>query len=931
MSQQFNWRFYLEYNSDLTQKGLATQKQAQWHYARYGRREGRICNINEVDWKYYLNRYPDIPKAGLNTMPKAKMHYAKWGKNEGRIPNRLYEQYNRPQQQQQQQLPMKWAVSKQSSTQNVVIHKNTTKKPNIKFNILIRCTYRPTYFKKCIESVLFQTHQQFNVIMCYDDERCMEYLQKYKNHSKIHIFKAPEVNKDQPYFYNLYCNFLLEKVKDGWILFLDDDDMFAHKNSLHVIANNIETNDDCVFWQVKLGKIIVFPPNIHDIRFRQISCIGFCFHSLYKNKGEWAAQGGSDYKYISEVLKAHTRFKRKQIHSVLTGTQHSMNGQFGLYDKIKLEAVLKKFDIKQGHVSESLIHLKHRFLNKYSLTSINKNNAPALFFGVYNKYDIETILNHGGDTLVIFGGSEVSNIQAIKAKNNIRILSISRDMQTRLSKYNICSCYVLLNMVDSFIFKPVPTEELGKKIFIYNGYTKKKDNASIYNEPLINEVVKRCPDKEFIFSNDLGVPYEKMPEIYKQCYIGLRLTGHDGNANMVQEMEAMKIPVVHNHSEYGLKWKNVEDIVNYVGNNIPTNSVLTIDEFDCINVENPHSYQELSKITRGDIINEYNFLRNIQKKATLYVNNEFISGNRVLKPKVTISRNKTYDQLINKNNTFASSIPYRKEFDGLYCITKSMVEAIQDKNSLLYPHVYSKKLFYELNSKKIFLQEQKIDKNWYNWATDDEIKQLKLKYFPEDAFVICICGRIAINSYPKSLLEAIKILRNQGHNIHLLALTKFEVNPHRLTPELYDEITSYDWVKSFTVDKKDVLNYFRMCDILASTYRDYCNHVGGSNKIKEYLLCNKPILCSRGKERENELGKDYPGFYDCETCNSVPPLCWTQEFIRNPNCYKQQYETYFNAIDKLDLSCSLYIYMKLEIKQICDIFSRYLHVHTFLN
>ena len=33
-------------------------------------------------------------------------------------------------------------------------------------------------------------------------------------------------------------------------------------------------------------------------------------------------------------------------------------------------------------------------------------------------------------------------------------------------------------------------------------------------------------------------------------------------ANIVQEMEAMKIPVVHNLSDYGLKWENVDDIIN---------------------------------------------------------------------------------------------------------------------------------------------------------------------------------------------------------------------------------------------------------------------------------------------------------------------------------------------------------------------------------
>jgi len=339
-------------------------------------------------------------------------------------------------------------------------------------------------------------------------------------------------------------------------------------------------------------------------------------------------------------------------------------------------------------------------------------------------------------------------------------------------------------------------------------------------------------------------------------------------------------------------------LINNVNNN--NNNIIKISDFKCINIENINSYSNIMNNLNGDNINESNFIKNIKNIGiTLYYNNKFISGDNKLKPEITITRNKKYNDIINKNNVFISAIPFKKESNGLYFITQSMIDAIKCKKSLLYPYVYDKSLYDEINSKRFLLQEQKVNKDWYNWATDNEIEQLKLKYFPKNAFIIGICGRIAINSYPKSLLEAIKILRNQGHNIHLLALTKFEVNPHRLTQNLYDEITSYDWVKSFTVDKKDVLNYFRICDILASTYRDYCNHVGGSNKIKEYLLCNKPILCSRGKERENELGKNYPGFYDCKTCDSVPPLCWTQEFIKNPYCYIKQYKTYFKNLDNI--------------------------------
>ena len=67
-----------------------------------------------------------------------------------------------------------------------------------------------------------------------------------------------------------------------------------------------------------------------------------------------------------------------------------------------------------------------------------------------------------------------------------------------------------------------------------------------------------------MLSNTLNAKYEEMPSIYKKCFIMLRLTENDGNANSVQECEAMNIPVVHNQSDYGLKWKTIDDVINHI-------------------------------------------------------------------------------------------------------------------------------------------------------------------------------------------------------------------------------------------------------------------------------------------------------------------------------------------------------------------------------
>ena len=76
--------------------------------------------------------------------------------------------------------------------------------------------------------------------------------------------------------------------------------------------------------------------------------------------------------------------------------------------------------------------------------------------------------------------------------------------------------------------------------------------------------MQRLPQYKYILSNQTTTEHEQMPNIYKQCFIMLRLTTYDGNANSVQECEAMGIPVIHNQSEYGLKWDTIEDIITHI-------------------------------------------------------------------------------------------------------------------------------------------------------------------------------------------------------------------------------------------------------------------------------------------------------------------------------------------------------------------------------
>lgn len=240
------------------------------------------------------------------------------------------------------------------------------------------------------------------------------------------------------------------------------------------------------------------------------------------------------------------------------------------YDDInysKLEEIIKQNNITQLKTSESLFLFKDRFKKKYDLCEYFQHNKPAIFFGLYNDQDLQNLNNHKDKKFLMFGGSDINSFENIVEKkeflNNtkdLNILSISKDIQDRLNSIGMNSVLVEFNLVDKDLFKKV--DKLGNKIYIYNGY--KKGNESIYGKEIYEQIIKELPKFEFIFSNDLQLSHENMPEIYSQCFLGLRLTDYDGNANTVQEFESMGIPIFHNFSKYGLKWETKNDIIEFI-------------------------------------------------------------------------------------------------------------------------------------------------------------------------------------------------------------------------------------------------------------------------------------------------------------------------------------------------------------------------------
>ena len=422
--------------------------------------------------------------------------------------------------------------------------------------------------KECVQSIVLQSYPRWRVIACYDDDACPSFLGSVSGDPRITLHRAPLVDRSLSHFYNLYCNFLLDKVDDGWVMFLDDDDRFLSRDSLRVISESIDGEDDFILWHYKLGGRAVFPQNLSRIGYGEISSGSACFHSKHRHLSRWIARRGSDHHYYSGMLTAKPDLMRKAINRCLVGTQSSCPGQQGARDDDDLKVWIDRHSIKSLRIAPALSHLGKRLREKFGLTLYDpatNRRAAVLFFGLYAREDEQSILIHQGPVFLLPGGSDVPNVPGLLAKKGATVMSISRDMQHRLRGYRVPTLRVALNLVDRSLFRHVPECERGRKVFVYDGRFPKTEAAKrIYNQKVIDAVVAALPHEKFVMSSDLNAAYEDMPKIYAECRIGLRLTEHDGNANMVQEMEALGIPVVHNQSEYGLKWRTAEDVVGMV-------------------------------------------------------------------------------------------------------------------------------------------------------------------------------------------------------------------------------------------------------------------------------------------------------------------------------------------------------------------------------
>lgn len=184
-------------------------------------------------------------------------------------------------------------------------------------NILTRVS-RPEYFNVLKASVDCQTYKHYKWVIGTDNFSV----------SGCDVVNFKEVNNYAPvplglYYtpYNNYFSQLFPSCDNGWIMHMDDDDMFIDCNSLQTIADNCVDEDEIVVWKVQIKPDWIVPSKRTfgtTITVCDFSGIGFAYH-IKHNPVDWGFWSQGDFR-VGKQLE-HRGLKIRWVDEVLTRTQ----------------------------------------------------------------------------------------------------------------------------------------------------------------------------------------------------------------------------------------------------------------------------------------------------------------------------------------------------------------------------------------------------------------------------------------------------------------------------------------------------------------------------------------------------------------------------------------------------------------------------------
>lgn len=246
-------------------------------------------------------------------------------------------------------------------------------------NILVR-TNRPNYLSNCMQSIEAQTYDNINTVLICDSNNAIEYTRKYnarvvkvkKNDSLLPI--SDDTNYGKIFPYNIYLD-TVQKLVDGFIMFLDDDDKLVNCNSAERIIANA-SKDSLLIWKTNFKERGIVPSHSFgkEITLYDITGISLCYHSSKIQYSDWSGWKRADYRTAKKLSE---NVNVTWLDEILTGIQDTPgNG-------VKPDLIGKE---------TSLLHIKLTYSNGIVRNQYFDNAEYKLYLDTFNRHGICTEL-----------------------------------------------------------------------------------------------------------------------------------------------------------------------------------------------------------------------------------------------------------------------------------------------------------------------------------------------------------------------------------------------------------------------------------------------------------------------------------------------------------------------------------------------------------
>jgi len=212
---------------------------------------------------------------------------------------------------------------------------NTIETPFL--NILIRTSGRPLYFERMLASIQWQTCKSYRLIVSADTDDTARYVRAAGIEPVI--VERLEKTAAATFPWNLYLNTLMDKVAGGWIMFMDDDDMYSNRHVFEILLSKMLSDKNAmVVWQMKFpdGRLVPGEQYWQKTPFtrRQIAMPCFAFHSKWKDHVRFDAQKGADFR-MANLLNQGLNVQWLQVPLVTLSNFGNKGKRTDLNDEIK--------------------------------------------------------------------------------------------------------------------------------------------------------------------------------------------------------------------------------------------------------------------------------------------------------------------------------------------------------------------------------------------------------------------------------------------------------------------------------------------------------------------------------------------------------------------------------------------------------------------